>query len=73
MAATLCGSPMYMVGRTQLCMLGNFARTLSSADFFFHDNFKKKSFRNTVRVSLQFGSRSVSDILPCLIWGQTIF
>ena len=41
MAATLCGSPMYMVSRAQLSMLGNLACILSSADFFHVFFFKK--------------------------------
>ena len=33
-----------------LCLLGNFACFLSSADFFRNHLFLKKSFRNTIRV-----------------------
>ena len=34
-----------------LCMLGNVACTLPSADFYQNQHFRRKSFRNTTRVS----------------------
>ena len=44
----------------QLCMLGYFLALLSSSDFFLKLNSKKKTFRNTIKVSKQVGFRSGS-------------
>ena len=51
-----------------LCMQGNFACFLLSADFFSRQLFRKTPIRNIVRVSNSLGP----DHPPGLIWIQTV-